>query len=218
VATIGRNDPCPCGSAKKFKRCHEGNWPEGTAGARRDLLAEVDLRTAVHEAGHAIACAVLGRRFEAVSLATTTDEVSTLAGPAKWTSTIGVQFSDTWNEESIACYAAGKLDVGDLLIALAGGAAEAKLVGAASNMIKQGMWGDFQNTGYAITKGLESAGDPDSDEQLVRAIIGAALARAGAFVDAHVVAIRATATELVAKRSLTFDEVLAILRNTCREP
>ncbi len=23
VAQIGRNDPCPCGSGKKYKRCHE---------------------------------------------------------------------------------------------------------------------------------------------------------------------------------------------------
>jgi preprotein translocase subunit SecA len=22
LATIGRNDPCPCGSGKKFKKCH----------------------------------------------------------------------------------------------------------------------------------------------------------------------------------------------------
>jgi preprotein translocase subunit SecA len=22
VATVGRNDPCPCGSGKKFKHCH----------------------------------------------------------------------------------------------------------------------------------------------------------------------------------------------------
>lgn len=24
VATAGRNDPCPCGSGKKYKRCHGG--------------------------------------------------------------------------------------------------------------------------------------------------------------------------------------------------
>lgn len=24
-ATVGRNDPCPCGSGKKFKKCHMGN-------------------------------------------------------------------------------------------------------------------------------------------------------------------------------------------------
>ncbi|MGH7591803.1 MAG: SEC-C metal-binding domain-containing protein, partial [Gemmatimonadales bacterium] len=22
VATVGRNDPCPCGSGKKYKKCH----------------------------------------------------------------------------------------------------------------------------------------------------------------------------------------------------
>jgi hypothetical protein len=25
LGTIGRNDPCPCGSGKKFKRCHGAN-------------------------------------------------------------------------------------------------------------------------------------------------------------------------------------------------
>jgi uncharacterized protein YecA (UPF0149 family) len=25
---VGRNDPCPCGSGKKFKKCHMGNESE----------------------------------------------------------------------------------------------------------------------------------------------------------------------------------------------
>jgi preprotein translocase subunit SecA len=25
VAKVGRNDPCPCGSGKKYKRCHGEN-------------------------------------------------------------------------------------------------------------------------------------------------------------------------------------------------
>ena len=25
---VGRNDPCPCGSGKKFKRCHLGHEDE----------------------------------------------------------------------------------------------------------------------------------------------------------------------------------------------
>ena len=25
LGTVGRNDPCPCGSGKKFKRCHGSN-------------------------------------------------------------------------------------------------------------------------------------------------------------------------------------------------
>ncbi|MSQ67747.1 MAG: zinc chelation protein SecC [Gammaproteobacteria bacterium] len=24
LRTVGRNDPCPCGSGKKFKKCHAG--------------------------------------------------------------------------------------------------------------------------------------------------------------------------------------------------
>jgi uncharacterized protein len=27
-AAAGRNDPCPCGSGTKFKRCHGANWPK----------------------------------------------------------------------------------------------------------------------------------------------------------------------------------------------
>ena len=27
-ATVGRNDPCPCGSGKKYKKCHGAGMPE----------------------------------------------------------------------------------------------------------------------------------------------------------------------------------------------
>jgi hypothetical protein len=27
---VGRNDPCPCGSGKKFKKCHGGSAPSPT--------------------------------------------------------------------------------------------------------------------------------------------------------------------------------------------
>jgi hypothetical protein len=32
---VGRNDPCPCGSGKKYKKCHgaEGGSPSGTGGS-----------------------------------------------------------------------------------------------------------------------------------------------------------------------------------------
>jgi preprotein translocase subunit SecA len=37
---VGRNDPCPCGSGKKFKKCH------GQVGGRMDLPASpTDTRT-----------------------------------------------------------------------------------------------------------------------------------------------------------------------------
>jgi preprotein translocase subunit SecA len=40
VRKIGRNDPCPCGSGKKFKKCH------GLVGGRIDLPASPsDTRT-----------------------------------------------------------------------------------------------------------------------------------------------------------------------------
>lgn len=65
MSTIGRNDPCPCGSGKKFKKCHEGReeelvlskmeyLPEGAAekiaalpeveyGRCREILAGLDI-------------------------------------------------------------------------------------------------------------------------------------------------------------------------------
>jgi hypothetical protein len=30
--TVGRNDPCPCGSGKKFKKCCAAKWQTPTAG------------------------------------------------------------------------------------------------------------------------------------------------------------------------------------------
>ncbi len=32
----GRNDPCPCGSGKKFKKCHLGSEPHATSSAQVD--------------------------------------------------------------------------------------------------------------------------------------------------------------------------------------
>ena len=33
MADVGRNDPCPCGSGQKYKRCH---WDKELPGARKD--------------------------------------------------------------------------------------------------------------------------------------------------------------------------------------
>ena len=32
---VGRNDPCPCGSGKKYKNCHMRQQPGPAAGAKR---------------------------------------------------------------------------------------------------------------------------------------------------------------------------------------
>lgn len=37
MKNIGRNDPCPCGSGKKYKRCCEGSEHAGTAYAAADM-------------------------------------------------------------------------------------------------------------------------------------------------------------------------------------
>ena len=57
-ATVGRNDPCPCGSGKKYKKCcidKGGSTPDATApvaapagGPARDLLEQAK---ALHRAG-----------------------------------------------------------------------------------------------------------------------------------------------------------------------
>lgn len=39
MAKIGRNNPCPCGSGKKFKRCCEGKQQGGGMSARFTLIA-----------------------------------------------------------------------------------------------------------------------------------------------------------------------------------
>jgi preprotein translocase subunit SecA len=31
---VGRNDPCPCGSGKKYKKCHGAGGPPPTSGAK----------------------------------------------------------------------------------------------------------------------------------------------------------------------------------------
>ncbi len=31
MAKVGRNEPCPCGSGKKYKRCHEGKTDDPAA-------------------------------------------------------------------------------------------------------------------------------------------------------------------------------------------
>lgn len=46
LKNVGRNDPCPCGSGKKFKKCHaeqagwEGNTPAPAATASADTSSE----------------------------------------------------------------------------------------------------------------------------------------------------------------------------------
>ena len=39
---VGRNDPCPCGSGRKFKRCHGPTPVAAAAFARRDALEEAE--------------------------------------------------------------------------------------------------------------------------------------------------------------------------------
>jgi hypothetical protein len=53
VFKIGRNDPCPCGSGKKYKDCHES---EGSAyleklGRRREQQRMKELRRKMKEQG-----------------------------------------------------------------------------------------------------------------------------------------------------------------------
>jgi hypothetical protein len=38
MARPGRNDPCPCGSGKKYKRCHESREQQGWPSSRVLML------------------------------------------------------------------------------------------------------------------------------------------------------------------------------------
>ena len=44
MAKTGRNDPCPCGSGKKFKRCHEGKEDELFWSPRGEFSEEISAR------------------------------------------------------------------------------------------------------------------------------------------------------------------------------
>src|SRR5260221_105432 len=39
---VGRNDPCPCGSGKKYKRCHGGSASQPAAMGEAELKEEMD--------------------------------------------------------------------------------------------------------------------------------------------------------------------------------
>lgn len=58
VRRVGRNSPCPCGSGKKYKRCHmriapavttQAGDPSGTDGLRRDFrrFSQIELVSAL---------------------------------------------------------------------------------------------------------------------------------------------------------------------------
>jgi len=42
VKEVGRNDPCPCGSGKKFKRCCRGKTDASLAFTREERQAALD--------------------------------------------------------------------------------------------------------------------------------------------------------------------------------
>ena len=53
VAKIGRNDPCPCGSGKKFKKCCLGHTPKCLPPRHRDLAAWNTRQSTRHSGGQA---------------------------------------------------------------------------------------------------------------------------------------------------------------------
>lgn len=42
TAKVGRNDPCPCGSGKKFKKCHLNGEPPAMATDSRPICDKVN--------------------------------------------------------------------------------------------------------------------------------------------------------------------------------
>ena len=56
---VGRNDPCPCGSGKKYKHCHLGQEEEGISAGSSAVESDSRVSTALAVAG-AILGVVLG--------------------------------------------------------------------------------------------------------------------------------------------------------------
>lgn len=44
-AEAGRNDPCPCGSGKKYKKCHVGRKISGNRKTEGESITARDVRT-----------------------------------------------------------------------------------------------------------------------------------------------------------------------------
>jgi hypothetical protein len=53
VTATGRNDPCPCGSGKKYKQCCLGKDEAKERAARKKAEAEAPVPTEAVEAAHA---------------------------------------------------------------------------------------------------------------------------------------------------------------------
>jgi len=77
MAKVGRNDPCPCGSGKKFKRCCLERV-EAEERAER-LRAENERQAAEVDGGPTVAAAVLERAREVLQESRALDEVDGLA-------------------------------------------------------------------------------------------------------------------------------------------
>jgi hypothetical protein len=83
MARTGRNEPCPCGSGRKFKRCHGGPTPPRsteTGETCAQYLSRLEVYRkckAFHEAGHAVVAWSCGHR---VLRATIAEEKGEYAG------------------------------------------------------------------------------------------------------------------------------------------
>jgi hypothetical protein len=63
---IGRNDPCPCGSGKKYKFCCISSTPPRGAGFPQQF--DLTTQTAYHEAGHVVFSTLHGPGVEIVTI------------------------------------------------------------------------------------------------------------------------------------------------------
>jgi Flp pilus assembly protein TadD len=48
LSKVGRNDPCPCGSGKKYKKCCMAKDEKASASANAETSASADRRSAQH--------------------------------------------------------------------------------------------------------------------------------------------------------------------------
>jgi hypothetical protein len=63
---VGRNDPCPCGSGRKFKKCCLDATPQGTTAMPPEVAEEARRRLAAHEMRRRDHLAMHGRIREPV--------------------------------------------------------------------------------------------------------------------------------------------------------
>lgn len=66
---VGRNDPCPCGSGKKYKRCHGSpEWQESMTRGMREALARAEAQCAQRERQQGLGRPIVSAEVSGIAL------------------------------------------------------------------------------------------------------------------------------------------------------